>query len=663
MKKIFFPPIYLFACLFISLFLLSSSVVAGTNVKPNISYFCLNNQPGTTDTIALPYHDPPAEGSVTKHLVGTFPAAGATVYGVVCEPSPGGRVCTTGMPAVDVTLFGVSVAGSGILKHVGFDQNTGGKKPDGKGAVKFNAVIGGLEGLTGASPQALTFYGAMVTYPSPVGRAGSDGTQKQGTFDFKFKDGGGTCAQINWTHYDPYGVVFDAKSLEPLAGVKTTILDSTGKKLSNTQFFYNDLPTDQGGIYNYGVPPGVYIMDVTPPSGYRYDDVTSGGILHPNAKKVYEYQDSVGSMCTIYTKNALISEVINTAKERDQNAPDPECRNIALTPLGAPKVTNVTGTYQVSRLDTGEQTFSGKVTHPLTYIMVKQEGKEVEGPSGTDWKKDRKADNTGAYSFKIPPPANQTLPVTIQYIKADLTGNLTTQNTPSLSFKSIVSRFIQRIFHSDVHAQSESSEIVVDLVPSFIEGYAYGDQKQIVRNAQVALRIKGAKTDYYQTTADANGYFYIPKENLPLMEFTIEITSPLTNKRTSFRLHEFAKANESYLTKNNINLITGMRSGKSVTDKKTLSPFDFGMTQNELATAESQTGINSSGSSDSKSSPSGRSSDRLPISKVSEAPARVNPLGPAVGTVLVLIFLIIVAGAVAAWAIMQKNRQQLPPMY
>lgn len=674
MKKIFSLLICGFVYLWICLFPLSPSThaVAGSNVKPNIAYYCLNNQPGTTDTIALPYHDPPAEGSVTKHLIGDqFRAAGAIVYGVVCEPSAGGRVCTTGMPDVDVTLFGVSAAGSGILGHVGFDQGAGGKKPDGKGAVKFNAVIGGLEGLTGTTPQALTFYGAMVTYPSTVGKAGNDGTQKQGSFDFVFKDGGGNCAKINWTHYDPYGVVFDSKSLEPIPNVRTTIYDSTGNKVPNSTnipIFYNDLPTLPGGIYNYGVTPGIYMMDVTPPTGYGYADVVANpSLLHPNAKKVYEYNDSLGIMCSIYKKGAQIRELIdaNDGHEHQQGAPDPECRNIALVPTGAPLVYPVTGTYEVGRLDTGEQTYSGKVTHPLTYIRISQAGKEIMGPANIDWKKNQTADHTGAYSFKISPPADQINPVTIAFIKANLTGNLVVQNLSASPFTDLLSAFFQKLLHNEINAQDTSTEIVVDLVPSFIEGYAYGDQKQIIRNAQVALRIKGAKADYYQTTADANGYFYIASGSLPLMEFTIEVTSPLTNRRTSFRLHEFAKANESYLTKNNINLISGTRAGKPVTDKKTLSPFDFGNSQNEAATAGGQTATASQGSSSSQKSSFGTSgsSSQLPTTKKSEAPANVNPLGPAVGIVLVLIFLIVVAGAIAAWAIMQKNRQQLPPMY
>ena len=249
-----------------------------------------------------------------------------------------------------------------------------------------------------------------------------------------------------------------------------------------------------------------------------------------------------------------------------------------------------------------------------------------------------------------------------------MTGNLITQNSTSLfqSIRNFLSSAFSKIFHQEVDAQATSTEMSIDLIPNFIEGYAYGDQKQIIRNALVALRIKGAKSDYYQTTADANGYFYIPAENLPLMEFTIEVTSPLTNKRTSFRLHEFAKANESYLTKNNINLISGTRAGKSVTDKKTLSPFDFGRAQNEAATAEGQTGTTSQGSSSSRSlsqGSTGSTSSQIPSKNKGEAPAGVNPLGPAVGMVLILIFLIIVAGGIAAWAIMQKNRQQLPPMY
>ncbi|MEK7079447.1 MAG: hypothetical protein AAB929_05250, partial [Patescibacteria group bacterium] len=650
MKKIFFSFVCLFAYLFICLFVLTPSTFAGTNVEPNKAYFCLHNRVGTIDTIALPLHDPPAEGTVTKHLTGTF-APNSEIYAIVCGAGAG-NTCTTGNNTYDDFLF----KRTGLTNNVSFDGQK--KKADGRGVINFDAVISGLDGMTGTTPNTYTFRAVQVTYPMPVNAAGNDGTQKQGTFNFIFKDGGGTCAQINWTHYDPYGVVFDAVSLEPIPGVITTILDSNKTKVANTQFFNNNHITAANGIYNYGVEPGIYFMTVTPPPGYKFE---KNPPLHKNAQKVYNFTDSLGSRCTIYSPDEPIRELIDTGAEVAQDAPNPECRNIALTPLNRPYIAaEVKGSYSNSQLGL-EQSFDGKADYPFTYIKLSQNGKEIVGATDKNGKKANQiADNTGDYSFQISNSFfTQFSPIKMNFVKADLTGNLVTQ------IKNFFTTLFQKLFSHEVNAQSTSSEISIDLVPNFIEGYAYGDQNQIIRNAQVALRIKGAKADYYQTTADANGYFFIASGDLPPMEFTIEVTSPLTNKRSSFRLYEFAKANESYLTKNNINLLDGTRGGKVITQKKALSPFDFGNAQNEAATAEGQTEANAPGSSGSKASPgsSGTTSSQFPSKNKGETPTSVNPLGPAIGMVLILIFLIIVAGAVAAWAIMQKNRQQLPPVY
>ncbi|MBI4973331.1 hypothetical protein HZC27_01845 [Candidatus Roizmanbacteria bacterium] len=655
MKKSFL--ISLFVYFFISLFALVPSSFAGTNVEPNKAFYCLKNRGNTTDTIALPYHDPPAEGSATKYLAGTF-APGSEIYAIVCGAGAG-NTCTTGNDEYDYFLF----KKRGLTNNVSFTSQK--VKADGKGVANFDAVISGLSGMTGTTPSTYVFRGVQVTYPAPVGSAGNDGTQKQGTFNFVFKDGGGNCAQINWTHYDPYGVVFDAVSLEPIPGVVTTILDSAKKKITNTQFFNNDHVTAANGIYNYGVEPGTYYMTVTPPPGYKFE---KNPPLNKNAQKVYNFEDTIGSRCTIYSPDEPISEIIDKPDEIQRNAPNPECRNIALTPLSRPYIAaKVTGTYANSQLGT-EQAFDGKVTHPFTYIKLSQNGKEIVGATDKNGKKANQiADNTGDYSFQISNSFfTQFSPITVNFTKADLTGNLVTKIPFFQPLKRFFSALLLKLFHYDVSAESVSSEISIDLVPNFIEGFAYGDQGQIIRNAQVALRIKGAKADYYLTTADANGYFFIESGNLPPMEFTIEVTSPLTNKRSSFRMYEFAKANESYFTKNNINLITGTRGGVSVAQKRTLSPFDFGNAQNEAATAAGQTGSTSQGSSSSKSlsqGSTGTTSNQIPSKNKGETPAGVNPLGPAVGMVLILIFLIIVAGGIAAWAIMQKNRQQLPPMY
>lgn len=560
---------------------------AQSNAQTDKFTTCLKNRvdPATgkavPDTFLLTWHDPPSPQSLKKYLTGNFHPV-STVYAIACKGTDQGKTCSTGNKANDDYLFFSDLeiqnsTGQKVIINEGAAANTdltkiinvkfyevgtsteGSKQTsDSTGVVNYDTVVYG----TTANSGAYSFYGIEIIKKNDIEYGVfEEGGQQQGTFEFEFPaDSGTDCAKISWTHHDPYGIVFDAKSLEPLPGATVTILDKDGKKV---QFpgFVNDLTTGLDGVFNYSVQAGTYSLVVTPPKGYKFE---SDPQLHPNAENVYVFQDTNGSFCSLYKPGERIDEIIDTYNEVMRKAPDPECRNIPLTPLGSPYVAEepVSMFYDFNK-DNLVYSFDGKVSHPLTFVSIEQDGQQLGS---------QKANHSGYYGVKVPVSVvSQNAPIEIVFTKADLTGDLFT--------------FLRRFFSFDVEAAT-SSKIIVDPILSYVEGYAYDVKKQIVPNAVIRLKLKQTGGIYYETKANENGYFVISPSNIPTMQFTIEVVSP-SGQKITYHTYEFAKDNNEYLKENKINLINATKNGKKlIPDKKT--NIDGSPISEEVAFAEQQ---------------------------------------------------------------------------
>jgi hypothetical protein len=536
-----------------------------TNAQVDKFTSCLENRVdektgrSIPDSFNLTWHDPPSPSSLTKYLSGSF-HPNSTVYAIACRGGDNGRICSTGNKANDDYLFfsdlqTQNTTGQTIVINNNVGQNTdltkqilvkfyqvgtqteGSKQQsDDKGTVNYDAVVSGTTATTGS----YRFYGIEIMKIKEKDVAIFEETgQHQGTFEFQLPEvAEGNCAKISWTHHDPYGVVFDAKSLEPIPGVIVTILDKDQKKV---QFpgFINDLPTGADGLFNYSVQPGNYTLVVTPPKNFKFEDNPP---LDQNAQNVYVFTDTNGSLCSLYSPKEVISEVIDTQKELEKKAPDPECRNIALTPLSSPYVAEkvVSMFYDYGKKN-DQYTFDGKVSHPLVIVDITQDSKKLA---------QQRANHSGFYSIKVSSASVlQTAPIEVSFTKANLTALLT------MKFP-----FLKQVF-----AASPQQIITIDPIFSYIEGYTYDQQNQIIPNAVVKLKLKRTSGTYFQTKSDATGYFSISSNNIPTMEYYLEFTSPKTNKAVTYRTYEFAKKNSVYLKNNQINLITGTKNGVKVT--------------------------------------------------------------------------------------------------
>jgi len=531
------------------------SVSAQSNVQAEKVVKCLTNRPEDPgNTRSLRWHDPPSPQSIPKYLKGTF-VQGSTVYTVACVGSGTGRVCGTGSAQYDDELFGATPVGItrgtesiNVTFYHTDDHTTPNPKfeVDASQEIKVDATVGGTRS---SSTGAYEFFGVEVRpYVEPA--TGGAGGLQQAIFKFESLSGK-DCASISWTHHDPYGIVFDSVSLEPLPNVVVTIRDQAGVPLVNNPVLRNNTKTLADGVYNYLVPPGKYILTVQPPAGYQFSATPHASA---NMVQVYDFIDDndTKNRCTIYKPGEII----------DEKADMPECRNIPLDPISTtPSVKNpVSMQYSFEKKDNeGIYVVKGKASHPLTTVVAFQnivgQGQKVELAR-------IESNHSGFYTLEIPISKVLTdSAIEIEFIKSNLLGVSPQANFPFSKIVNAISSFFQI---KSVNAQT-STKLTLDPLPTYVEGYAYDENKQAIPNATVQVKLKNGDTVYFQTTADKNGYFYISPENLPTspinLEFYLNFVKP-DGKNVTYRIFEFTQANKYYFTKENINLLTGKKNGE-----------------------------------------------------------------------------------------------------
>lgn len=182
--------------------------------------------------------------------------------------------CTTGNGALDQQLIGANhlpfIASDYGYQFVTFEN--GGKpvlqsNPAEVPVSDGDGAIGPFEWESFTTHQAGRVMMAMQSLNDGDNIAGQHGTQKLGTFTFEEQEDQTKCVMIKW---DPHGVVFDADTLEPLSGVKVTLLrqgeDGRFAIMDGKELFgglTNPVMTGEDGAYAFYVPNGTYRLAVS----------------------------------------------------------------------------------------------------------------------------------------------------------------------------------------------------------------------------------------------------------------------------------------------------------------------------------------------------------------------------------------------------------------
>jgi len=367
----------------------------------------------------------------------------------------------------------------------------------------------------------------------------NDNTQKLGIFKFfaqvfnvDIDNLKSNCAGITW---DPYGRIFDAESLEPIAEVEVELIDATTKKLADMKF---NLPYDftgSDGLYNIQVEKeGQYALNVKPITEH---DFISNPKLSPYWSKIYS---------DLYKPNDSFFEKQGVGTHHD----------IALQSKGKPYRGAVSvvvpGTLKSEEMN-GQILFSGRVTFPMAKVcLFDEEAKKQVGQCDN-------ANNIGRFMLAVNRtalPANKLLLITE---KVDLNNPDLYKKEQPLETLNIYSSFFTK----------SKPKYYFEPILNYIEGYAYDSSGNVIPGAKIEVKLSVNNSLSYETKADDSGFFTIFSKNLPYLEFYLEFTDPKNGKLIKKTTSEFITDNKSYLTTEKINPVTGTKYGQPVIDPKT----------------------------------------------------------------------------------------------
>jgi len=591
-------------------------------------------------------------GTQKFNIVTEEAVAGVPIYVVLCSTKDGELICTTTDPNTDLEIS--DVIGGDNSQEVSFSFttckkrcNSGNAPPVTHTKIPSFTVDEGNPYIPTSNSVKLSitmssivkhakypYYGLQIIPPITTTDLGTGGevaeghssTPQQGTFGFTFEElfpegSEEKCIGVSW---DPFGRVFDSKSLEPIEGVEVKILDSINPE-HYPSILDTSLYTDYDGVFNFMVPEGTYYLRLGDiPSTHQFTDSPN---LNPNYMKIYVKPDGSSS---IYSPDEPIKELIDTEKEEIAKRPVPEQRDIPLDPgENEPYKAKEVVEYKEERAsimigagDMAKVRYSGRVSHPFARV-------DLVGDSSGEIIASNKADRQGFFQILVSSdiiPIDETLDVLAT--PTDLTRK--DFDAPLSWVRKILAKLVN-FFIKNVSAEEKSYSF--EPILRYIEGFAYGPSGMPIKNAEVTVKLKMNDSSYYKTTADSTGYFAIASNHLPPFNFYLKLTDPVTRVTVNRTTSDFVRINQEYLEKENIDLM------KYKTDKENLL-----------------TNVKKSDETESIAAKADLNGIRGKDMEKSGIPARKNYYN----TIVLMVFLIIllIAGIVGMVIFIRKNREK-----
>jgi len=532
MKKIITILVSFF--LFFSLgFLVFGAPPVAVKTKPAMQWHCLQNTYCAKQGANCTTKGEAGVGPVMGHRVKLatkstdLPARNQPTGVFVCIGTKQGNICTSGDGAFDKQMLGyngLSVLGQVVqYKFQGLFRSSDGSKVAPSSIVSNSA--GKLSNLVGnkaqiiepiemqdytpvSLPRKWLALSLVKTIPLAVGKGG----EQQGTFTFE--GALGKCAAISW---DPFGIVFDSQSLEPVEGIQVTLM----KKRDNGKFtiaagddtpsILNPITTVEDGAYEIYVPDGTYRLELASPK-FTFPNTAK---LNPNYTKVYS--DIYRGEDIVEKGETIHRDIPIDSKTTPYHSP---VKLVAYAPL-FDKGTNTT-------------IIQGKVSHPLTKVNIygKKPSEDKEGTFvRTRLLMSLTADKNGEFDmrydmYNLEP---NELVGDIEFVKPDY---VTKQNDTTTTMK--------------------NDTLVVEPILNYLEGYAYDQNGKPIPNAIVGVYLDLSSESAYETVADANGFYRISSEYLPPMSYKIKYSGP--SGTTTVTTSKFVAQNAKYLKTQGENL-------------------------------------------------------------------------------------------------------------
>jgi len=536
MKKLSYLLTLFFA--FFALIIFSSGTVSAQEASLNQRWVCLDLEwCGDRAGTSCSGEGQPAHRAKISTKEGAKALLGADAYIVECFSVDGATMCTTGTPENDATVFSENrVAQLNSSVQYRYDGMYG---VDGK-TVVTNPVRSTVSGEIGPFEwQSMTpgnlprKFLAVNFFSGENAQPGSAGGQQQGTLEFEVAKA--DCVSFSW---DPYGRVFDAKTLEPVKGatVQLMLQRASGEytvfnasELKGFGTFKNPQVTRSEGAFNFVVPDGTYKLAVSAP-GYKFPGALSS--------LAAGYEDVYSDIYPAQTGEAIVQ------KGQIQH------RDIPLeVAAGSVSQNNPVELLEYFiTLDKGRSVYvvEGRVSHPLTKVQVWTDKEGVASSGKENFRVAATANADAGGKFKVMVDQNSLdegeYVSEIELIKKTLAS-------PQAG---LVERIMSYII-PDVNAQSSTVQVDLPPIPNYIEGIAYDASNNPMAGATVEVFMERSKKAFYTTTADELGYFRVSSENLPFMPYTLRYTST-AGVSVSVPTKTFLSQNDAYLKDNNVNV-------------------------------------------------------------------------------------------------------------
>ncbi len=442
--------------------------------------------------------------------------------------------CTSGNSGVDQQVFGADTLGILNTKYdYNFEGSTLPSNPlmsDGEGNIPTFTWQSSTTTSHDRRWLALNYFD-----PAPAATTGEDKTQQVGTFSFESVVNQSDCISLSW---DPYGRVFDSKTLEPVSNAIVTLSKKRSSGFETVKQtdvlggnILNPQTTKEDGGFSFVVPDGIYKLDVSN-SNYVFPEKIVN--LQSNYSKIYSdiYPDQTGE------------EIVQQGTIQHRDIP---LRQVL---TGSETTVKVMEYFQDLDKATSTVIIKGRVSHPFAKIKaysLKPDPATQENVRYRPLPETVSADQLGNFILKV----DQS-----QFEPTESFGEITVEKV-DLTQPGLVERFQQWLYGfmaGKVSAQTLiASSVRLEPIPNHLEGYAFDAAGNVLPNSTVSIYLSFSNKPSYQTKTDDKGYYQISSEFLPSMPYRIAYTTP-TGRVVKTSTSKFIAQNNDVITASDIKI-------------------------------------------------------------------------------------------------------------
>ncbi|MEK9179296.1 MAG: hypothetical protein AAB893_02405, partial [Patescibacteria group bacterium] len=347
------------------------------------------------------------------------------------------------------------------------------------------------------------------------------------------------CTNIQW---DPFGIVCDVTTLEPIPGASVTLLNAQKVIVTSSPCISNPQKTGEAmdskdlkkgwfenGFFNFFVPAGTYYLKPSV-TGYEFpvDAATFAKLARSPYVNVYKDADT-----------KIVEEAGKVVRA-----------DIPMTPSKGTRPANNPPQVKISQL---LQYCVGNVCYQMATGKCSHISCTVTAYSGTRQVDQKKVDNKGGFTMLIQASkVDPTQKLNFQPTKIPLV--LTSSRSLFSSFIEPIMNFLSPATRAEDHLTGQT--VSMDPVPAYIEGYTYDTRGAVLPEGKVQIVIEGMGNRSVLTAqADTSGFVRIPHFFTPPTGYSLVIYDKFDNKVASISPSTFIAQNKTYYKTKGVNVL------------------------------------------------------------------------------------------------------------